>query len=75
MTSSAITVIYGMVLHVAGLAAVTVLWATGHMSESVGAGLLGGLLGIGVGAGLTLLPTNQAAPTPNTPVTTGQAVN
>lgn len=49
------TIIYGAVQHLASIAAVATLMGTGHLSEAVGAPILAGLVGIGVGAGAALI--------------------
>lgn len=62
--SATVAYVYAGVLHVVAIAAVATLLGTGHLDATAGVGLLGGLLGTGVGSGLTLLPgptTNPSA--------------
>lgn len=64
MNNQQAAIIYGGVQHLASIAAVATLMGTGHLSEAVGAPILAGLVGIGVGAGAALIiPGVSAMPT------------
>lgn len=77
MKQNTLAVLYGLANHLASIAAVATLMGTGHLSEGVGAPILAGLVGIGVGAGAALIiPGAIAAPSsdPAQPSSAGSAV-
>lgn len=53
MSTAKIAVLYGAVLHICGLAALTVLVAIGKVPSAEGLPLIAGLLGVGVGVAVT----------------------
>ena len=61
--------IYGAVLHIGALVALTVLIAMGKLSWAEGGPILGALVGIGVGVPLTpvISGSNLITPAPQTP--------
>lgn len=61
LNSNTVAMVYGGVLHLAGLACVTVLVATHAIPSDVGMPILGGLLGIGVGAGVAVIQPGQTS--------------
>lgn len=64
------TLLVGAGLHLAALAAVCVLWGVGVMDNSLGAGFLGAILGLGGGGvvGAAIAATGATtSPTPATP--------
>lgn len=66
MKTQTATIVYGAVQHLASIAAVATLMGTGNLSEAVGAPILAGLVGIGVGAGAALIiPGVIASPSGN----------
>lgn len=71
MKTQTATIVYGAVQHLASIAAIATLMGTGNLSQDVGAPILAGLVGIGVGAGAALIipgvsavPTGTLAPPP-----------
>lgn len=61
MGSNNVKLLLAEVHVVVGVAAVSVLLATGHLDSAAGTGLLGGLLGVGVGAPLVAYSPPGAA--------------
>jgi hypothetical protein len=64
MSLSTLTIIYGMVLHLASIAVIGALIGVGAVTEAVGLPILSGILGVGIGAGAVLLPSGGSPPTP-----------
>ena len=60
MTPSRLQTLYAAALHLAAVAALTVLMAIGKLDVGTGMGLLGGLLGFALGVPVTLQhPSSQ----------------
>ena len=55
MDTTKLTIYYGGAMHLAGIAAMATLVGIGAVSPAEGLPILGGLLGIGVGAGVALI--------------------
>lgn len=55
MNNNSLATLYALGSHIASIAAVATLMGTGHLTETVGAPILAGLVGIGLGAGTALI--------------------